>query len=368
VRIFTCEACGQIVFFESVRCARCGRVLAFLQDRLQMSALEPDGEPSDGVWRTLASGADNPLYRLCKNSLDHQVCNWGIPAEDPDPYCRACRLNHLIPNLADPGAREAWHRMEIGKRRLLYTLLGFGLPVETKGENPEGGLAFDFLKDGDQSKVFTGHSDGIITINIAEADDPFREKTRELLGETYRTVLGHFRHESGHYYWDRLVATDRARLDAFRASFGDERASYDEARDRHYNSGPPAAWWDRYVSAYASMHPWEDWAETWGHYLHIHDGMETARAYGLSLRPAPVGAPPEPAVSARRVDLGAFDELIAGWVPLTLALNSMNRSFGMHDPYPFVLTAAAVDKLRFVHEVISAAAGTRPSSMPRVSS
>jgi hypothetical protein len=346
-------------------------VLAFLPDRSTMSALEPDGAPEEGLWRALAADDDDDddddgtRYRLCKNSVDHEACNWAVPAGDPEPYCRACRLNHMIPNLADADAREAWHRIEIAKRRLLYTLLALGLPVETKQENPEGGLAFDFLQDDADAKVFTGHCDGLITLNIAEADDPFREKMREQMGETYRTVLGHFRHESGHYYWERLVENG-PHLDAFRALFGDERQSYDEARNRHYNEGPPAAWWDNYVSAYASMHPWEDWAETWAHYLHMVDGIETARAYGLSLRPAPAGAPPEPTLTARRLDLRSFDDLVAGWVPLTVALNSMNRSFGMHDPYPFVLTPAVLEKLRFVHDVVVSTEHAAPSRQPDV--
>jgi hypothetical protein len=351
-----------------VKCTRCGHVLAFLPDRLVVSALEPEAKPSSqpdaDVWRALAAEAAGARYRLCRNSTEHGVCNWAVPADDADAYCRACRLNHMIPNLADAKALESWHRIEIAKRRLLHTLLKLGLPVETKAENPQGGLAFDFLKDdqdGGDAKVFTGHSDGLITINVAEAEDPFREKMREQLGETYRTVLGHFRHESGHYYWERLVAHG-PRLEDFRALFGDERQSYEDACARHYAEGPPADWWERYVSSYATMHPWEDWAETWAHYLHMVDGLETARAYGLSLKPAPAGAAPELAVKARRLDPRSFDDLMKGWIPLTLALNSMNRSFGTPDPYPFVLTAAAIEKLRFVHDLVESAGDRVPSA------
>jgi hypothetical protein len=355
--IFRCDSCEQVVFFESVKCTRCGHVLAFLPESAVVSALEPEAPPDGDVWRALAPSAAGARYRLCRNSTEHGVCNWAVnleAADDADEYCRSCRLNHLIPNLADAAAKAAWHRIEIAKRRLLYSLLGLGLPVETKAQNPEGGLAFDFLKDGAEAKVFTGHNDGLITINIAEADDPFREKMREQMGETYRTVLGHFRHESGHYYWQRLIATG-PQLTEFRALFGDEQQSYDEARQRHYEQGPPDQWWDRFVSAYATMHPWEDWAETWAHYLHMVDGLQTARAYGMSLRPAPAGPAPELTVAARRLNPRSFDDLMKGWIPLTLALNSMNRSFGTRDPYPFVLAPAAIDKLRFVHEVVEAA-------------
>jgi hypothetical protein len=361
--LFRCQSCEQVVFFESVKCTRCGHVLAFLPDRAVMSALEQaeEGEAGTGLWRALAAGANGARYRLCRNSTEHEVCNWAVPESDADAYCRSCRLNHLIPNLADPQAKAAWHRIEIAKRRLLYTLFDLGLPVETKTENPQGGLAFDFLKDGAEAKVFTGHSDGLITINAAEAEDPFREKMREQLGETYRTVLGHFRHESGHYYWERLIANG-PRLNDFRALFGDETQSYEAACARHYAEGPPADWPERFVSSYATMHPWEDWAETWAHYLHMVDGLETARAYGLSLRPAPAGAAPELSVTARRLDPRSFDDLMKGWIPLTLALNSMNRSFGTRDPYPFVLSPAAIEKLRFVHDVVEAAGNRLPSA------
>ena len=360
MKIFRCDGCDQVVYFESVRCTRCSRTLAFLPDRGVVTAVEAEAaEAPDGavVWRTLSAAGGR--YRPCRNSTEHAVCNWAVPADDDDEYCCACRLNHTIPNLDDADTKEAWHRMEIAKRRLLYTLLSLRLPIETKAENPDGGLAFDFLADSTSAgPVFTGHSDGLITINIAEADDPFREKIREQLGETYRTLLGHFRHESGHYYWERLVEGG-PRMDAFRTRFGDEQQDYDKARDRHYADGPPAGWSERYVSAYASMHPWEDWAETWAHYLHMIDGLETARAYGMSLRPVPAGAEPEPPLRATRLDLHVFDDLMKAWIPLTVALNSMNRSFGMPDCYPFVLTDTAIAKLRFVHEIVEEQAHAR---------
>jgi hypothetical protein len=379
MKLFTCQSCQQVLYFESVQCTRCGHALAYLPDRALVSAIEPRPAPpskvtsnpaaapaaggagnaagaaGNGSWRSLAPGAEGTSYRLCRNYTDNAVCNWAIPESDADEYCQSCRLNHIIPNLSNPQAHEAWHRMEVAKRRLLFTLMGLGLPVESKAEEPERGLAFDFLQDGvsaDAPKVFTGHSDGLITINIAEADDPLREKMRAQLGEAYRTVLGHFRHESGHYYWARLVENSPS-IDGFRKLFGDDRADYDVARKRHYEQGPPPNWSERFVSAYASMHPWEDWAETWAHYLHMVDGLETARAYGLTLRPE-VPAPPEgTALAARRLNLHSFDDLMKGWIPLTIALNSLNRSFGTNDVYPFVLAPAVVEKLGFVHEVVA---------------
>jgi len=365
MKLFACQRCHQILFFESVACTRCGATLAYLEDRRVVAAIAP---AMNGAWTLVApDGTPGPgadTYRLCQNSTDHEVCNWAIPAASAadSPYCLPCRLNHVIPDLSDDAAKRGWHRLEIAKRRVVYTLLDLGLPVEPRDEARPHGLGFDFLKEGNGTpKVFTGHSDGLITINVAEADDPFREKMRVQMGESYRTVLGHFRHEIGHYYWDRLI-NDSPDLAAFRDKFGDEQASYEQARQRHYDNGPPADWPARHVSAYASMHPWEDWAETWAHYLHIVDTLQTARAYGLELRPRPVADRPAPKVAADQLNMRDFDDLMEGWVPLTLAMNGLNRSMGIADSYPFVLSEAAADKLRFVHRVVR---GPRVQSIGR---
>ncbi len=349
MKIFPC-ICGQVVFFDSVTCTRCRRALAFLPDRGIVTAIEEAGGDS---WREAGRDGPGVLYRMCRNGRDHGVCNWAVPAADPNAYCRACRLNQVIPNLGDPDARQAWYRLEIAKRRLLYTLLDLGLPVASKDEDPERGLAFSFLKEDGVSKVLTGHSNGLITINVAEADDAYREKMRLQMGEAYRTLLGHFRHESGHYFFDRLVA-GTPWVPRFRELFGDESADYAAARDRHYRDGAPGDWPTRFVSAYASMHPWEDWAETWAHYLHITDTIETAQAYDLVLKPRPAEAPGRhPTLRTTRLDPRSFEDLVGGWVPLSMALNSLNRSMGLPDPYPFVLPEPAVAKLRFVHAVIT---------------
>ena len=360
MKIFKCGSCDLVVFFESFVCAQCNHTLAFLPDRGVMSSLDSVG---DNLWTAAMTGSSEP-YRLCRNYVDQSVCNWAIPAQEDHEYCLSCRLNHLVSDITDPETQRAWHQLEIAKRRLLYTLLQLGLPVESKKENPEQGLAFDFLKDNGESKVFTGHNDGVITINMAETDDPFREKMREQMGEAYRTVLGHFRHESGHYYWQRLIQSNGF-LEPFRKMFGDEQQNYEEARNRYYAQGPSSEWWNSFVSAYATMHPWEDWAETWAHYLHMVDGLETARAHGLSLQPTPVANETLSSLSTRRLNFHSFDDLMKGWISLTLSLNSMNRSFGAKDCYPFVLTPKAIEKLRFVHDLIdsvcrTATAGTQP--------
>jgi hypothetical protein len=359
MKLFVCSVCQQIVHFENSRCTRCGHALAYLVEHAVLSALEP--VPGDAsLWQALAPVAKGERYRLCGNQIDHAACNWMVPQGDDHRFCRACRLNEVIPNLSDPTAKDAWLKLEQSKRRLMYTLLELGLPVESRADRPSG-LAFVFKQDlPGEEKVMIGHDEGRITINIAETHSPFREKARLELGESYRTVLGHFRHEIGHYYWDRLVANSPF-LDGFRDLFGDERASYDEALAKHYRDGAPVDWRGRFLSSYASMHPFEDWAESWAHYLHMVDTLETARSFGLAIRPTVstgdgnLSAEPLKVV-ARRLDFDDFDDLERTWVPLTIALNSFNRSMGLPDLYPFVPPDPAVKKLRFVHDVVEQAA------------
>ena len=366
MKIFSCSACGSVLFFENSQCTQCGRVVAYLQDRSTLGSLDrgtQQGERDD----LYASVPDGKRYRLCRNYTELGVCNWAIPEGDSDPLCRSCVLNVTIPNLSQPSNIDAWARLERAKRRLIHTLVGLNLPVESRSERSKEGLAFAFKQDqGSQEKVFTGHEDGLITINVAEADTPFLEKTRVELGERYRTLLGHFRHESGHYYWSRLIERSD-KLESFRARFADERLDYGAASRRHYEQGAPADWALHFVSPYASMHPSEDWAETWAHYLHMVDTLETARSFGMALRPAAAGATSGMTTTVRHIDFDDFEDLIGAWLPLTIAVNSLNRSMGLPDAYPFVLCDEAILKLRFVHEVIEQAAATRktqPADQP----
>jgi hypothetical protein len=292
---------------------------------------------------------------LCANYDQVSVCNWVIPADEAGDFCRSCRLNRIIPDLSSNRNRIAWFRLEVAKRRMLYTLLGLGLPVAPKDGDGRSGLAFEFLEDssdGDAKRVFTGHDNGLITINIAEADDVHRERERALQKEPYRTVLGHFRHEIGHYFWDILISNSH-KLDTFRGLFGDERADYQIALERHYSDGPPVLWEHSFISAYATMHPWEDWAESWAHYLHMVDALESAGAAGLALRPKrsdePRMQPPPDPLNPHFRD---FDVMIESWVSLTYVLNNLSRGLGLADSYPFVLSAPAIDKLRFIHTTV----------------
>ena len=348
MKIFHCDHCQSLVFFENVTCLSCGNALAYVPDLGILGSLEPAG---DNLWRSPLPRAAGRTYRLCDNYTRHSVCNWAVAANDPHPLCESCRLTQVIPDLSRPGFHEGWYKLEVAKRRLVYTLLGLKLPLLNRTDDPRHGLAFEFLADAG-SPVLTGHSNGVITINVAEADDAEREKRRVRMHEPYRTLLGHFRHEVGHYYWDRLILNG-PHLDGFRDLFGDERADYGNALQRHYQNGPPPDWQQRFVSAYASSHPWEDWAETWAHYLHMADTLETSAACGVRLRPRRKDEPALKVVPNPFNDKpDTFDGLIDSWLSLTYVLNNLNRGLGLPDGYPFVLSVSAIEKLRFVHAVI----------------
>jgi hypothetical protein len=333
----------------------CGRTLAFLPDLLEVGSLDPVG---NDVWTSPLPDASGRTYRLCANYVQNNVCNWAVPTTDHDGFCESCRLTQMIPDLSVPGTPDRWYRLELAKRRVIYSLKSLALPIASGGGEARPGLAFQFLADDPaaDSPVLTGHSSGTITVNVAEADDAERERRRCALGEPYRTLLGHLRHETGHYYWDRLVA-DAGMRERFRATFGDEREDYAASLQRYYQQGPRPDWRDWFVSAYASSHAWEDWAETWTHYLHMADTLEMAAACGVSIRPRRHGEPALKRVhQAAGTAESSFDRLIKGWFPVTYVLNNLNRVMGLADAYPFVLSPPAVDKLRFVHEVIVAAA------------
>lgn len=352
MKIFHCDHCGHLVFFENFQCVKCEHPLAFLPDVADMGSLEEAGA---GRYTSPAPDTREHYYHLCENYTKHNVCNWVVPADDPNPLCASCRLTQVIPDLDVAGHKESWYKLEVAKRRLIHSLIMLRLPILNRIDDPKRGLAFEFKADAPKNPVLTGHADGVITINVAEADDAEREKRRVQLHEPYRTLLGHFRHEVGHYYWDRLIR-DGDRLDGFRELFGDDRRDYGEALQEHYKNGPPPDWQQRHVTSYASAHPWEDWAETWAHYLHMVDVLETASACGLSLRPRrrdepELKATPNPA----NISPSSFDRLVDAWFPLTYALNELNRGMGLADGYPFVLSPPAVEKLRFIHETIGTA-------------
>jgi hypothetical protein len=353
MRNFQCQHCGNLVFFENVLCLKCDSALGFVPDLNELRTLEDKG---GGVWEVAGLNGNGGQFRKCANATEFQICNWMVACGDANPLCASCRMNDVVPNLAVTGNRERWHKLELAKRRLLYALRRLNLPVDPAGAAP--GLRFSFIADASGGRASTGHCKGLITIDINEADEDKREQQRIRLREPYRTLLGHFRHESGHYYWDRLI-NNTPRLPAFRERFGDETPDYAAAMERYYQHGPPPDWQERCVSTYASSHPWEDWAETWAHYLHMVDTLEIAGDCGIRLEPAHnVGqaSPPTPDGLLQN----GFERLSRDWFALSNVLNSLNRGMGLSDLYPFVVSDTALAKLRFVHEVVESAA-TEPA-------
>ncbi len=362
MKLFECQSCGHTLYFENTSCERCHHRVGYLPGREQLSAVEPEGQN----WRALAD--PKRKYRFCAN-WERQACNWMVEAGASNPYCSACQHNRTIPNLSDHTHEVLWRRMEEAKHRLVYSLIKLRLPAPSPSSGDRQPLVFDFLAEAPQhhARIMTGHEDGVITISLSEADDAARERLRAKLHEPYRTLLGHFRHEVGHYYWDRLVR-DGGKLQEFRQHFGDETLDYDNALQAHYQNGPPANWQQNYVSAYATMHPWEDFAETWAHYLHIVDTLEMAHAFNLRIAPRLSSAQGLTATAGRDpYSIESMDELLNEWLPVTFAVNSLNRSMGQPDLYPFVLSVPAMAKLSFVHRLVRGAALARPqtASMPK---
>ncbi len=329
MKAFHCRSCGNQLFFENSVCISCGSALGYARGEQAIVPVDGQGRYVD---------ADGLVWWVCSN-LNLSGCTWLSPLEGGQ--CASCDLTRTRPNDADPPALAEFAEAEGAKRHLIYELDRLGLPVVSKHDDPENGLAFDLLTSDAYSggeDVVIGHENGVITIDLAETDDAYREKVRALLDEPYRTLLGHFRHEVGHYYEWQLVRGDAIARCA--ELFGDENADYAEAMQRHYSQGPPADWADSHISTYAAMHPFEDFAETWAHHLHIRDTLETATAFGL-IPVTHVG------------DDAEFREVVTGtWMPLSTALNVSNRSMGRDDLYPFVIPQPVLDKLAFVASLI----------------
>ncbi|MBA4019728.1 MAG: hypothetical protein C0483_21395 [Pirellula sp.] len=356
---FACR-CERPVFFHNSLCLGCKAQLGYAPELLQVRSMELAEAP--GTWKLDGEDLEeSTTWKRCENFESPAGCNWLVRADEAEPLCRSCRLNRTIPVLDDPDNGLWWRRIENAKRRLVAQLLSLGLPVASKvSEDPEHGLMFDFLRSPEKGpRVLTGHAGGLITLNIEEANDSVREKTRHELREPYRTLLGHFRHEVGHYYWDRLVV-GTPWLEKFRALFGDERQDYAAALKKNYEQGPPPNWADQYISSYASVHPWEDWAETWAHYLHVVDSLDTALRFGLKGEDVEQAVEPfthqdlyDPdAPDAKRVIL-----LVNSWVQLTTVLNELARSMGQHDYYPFVMSRPVLKKMHFIQMLVKETRG-----------
>lgn len=320
---FNCP-CGQVVFFASTRCLNCQLALGFDPDKRAMVAL------------------NDPRYRPCAHYRDLALCNWVLSADDDEVLCQSCRLTRTTPNLSVAANRGRWAVLESAKRRLIYSILYFHLPFLDDDAGGVPALTFDFLEDQGSNPlvaeeyVRTGYVTGRITINVSEANPVQREHTRSLMNEDYRTPLGHMRHESGHYFYDRLIRQGpwRAR---FENVFGNPELDYEQALRCYYADPPPLVAGSGFISQYAQAHPLEDWAESWAHFLHINDVLESARASGMIV-----------------FNAGTMDSphWASQWARLSVTLNELNRCMGHADAYPFVLTPGVIAKLEFIGQVV----------------
>lgn len=344
---FFCN-CGAVVFFENNQCLSCGSELGWCPACESIGAIHKD---ANGQYYCSHASCGAPLSK-CHNYAVEHVCNRCTLTEkvtgETENLCDYCRFNETIPDLSVEGNREKWQRIEVAKRRLLYTLDTLNIPYGSSKEGFEVPLSFDFK--GDSSKksflwfnmskheqVFTGHADGKVTINIREADDIEREKARISFGEAHRTVIGHFRHEMGHYFWDLLVKGKCEQ--EYVAIFADHKnPDYSTALEHYYEHGPKAGWQSHYISAYATMHSWEDFAESFAAYLDMVSVVDTAfHAFSLnSLNPI----------------TASFKDIAKEYAQLGLFMNEMNRAVGLIDLVPEVHTQAILRKIEFIHDLL----------------
>ena len=361
MRTFTCDRCGQQIYFENDRCLRCLSSLGYVHSSRDVVVLDegPDEGLHDGIGRARR-------WQYC-STRPVTGCNWLVPV-GPDALCESCVLTRTRPADGDVEGINELVRGEMAKRRLVFQLAELDLPVTPRDEALGKGLAFDLLSSAG-TKVVTGHDDGVITLDLAEADNEHRERLRQQLSEPYRTLLGHFRHEIGHYYWPILV-DGRDALDTCRQLFGDDRLDYATAVQRHYDADPDSdddSWRETHISRYATMHPYEDWAETFAHYLHILDTLQTADSFGLTAAAGPAtGGSHGDGMGQGSPGGGAgFDGIVDDWLELSTALNQVNRSMGHEDLYPFVLAPTIRAKLGFVDRLVRHRPRPGPSTTAR---
>ena len=349
MKYFECPVCEKQIFFAKFVCDHCLSSIGYIASEKEMTTFK---KLNAQEWVPVAKKYQHSRYKPCYNYTHHQVCNWMIPADDEEDFCESCQLTHVIPNLENAENMIYWYRLEEAKRRFLYLTQRMNIMPRPKHSDDDPlGLRFDFLLPEKDKPVLTGHANGVITLNAFEADVVYRETTRVNMGENYRTLLGHFRHESGHFYFNVIQHLHPELLDELRHYFGDERQNYSEALERHYNQGAPINWHEKYISPYATAHPWEDWAETWSHYLHIMETLETAFYAGLRVEGNGRNLA---SMDFKECPIGGqdFEHILENWVTLTFNLNALNRSMGLEDAYPFKLTEAVKDKLRFIHRHI----------------
>ena len=346
MKYFACGSCQKQIFFSKTTCDHCSVRIGYVAERKEMLSFK---EVTADIWQALDIHVRGEEFKPCYNYQNYHVCNWVLPQGSDEIYCESCQLTYIIPQLDKEENIIYWRRLEHAKQRFLYLAQRLNImPKPKRHDQDRFGLRFNFLMPLNDQPVMTGHGQGIITLNAHEANVVYRETTRINMGENYRTLLGHFRHESGHYYFYLIENLRPDLLDEFRTYFGDERQDYAAALNQHYENGPPTDWEQSYISTYASAHPWEDWAETWAHYLHMMETLETAYYAGLAVN---ADQPDLSNLIMNECPIGSnnFEHLLESWITLTFNLNALNRSIGLEDAYPFNLSEIVKDKLRFIH-------------------
>ncbi len=327
MRTYHCR-CGGTLFFHSMKCVACGATTAVCPRCSSVTSLT---HRSGGASVCDHCGAN---LRLCNNRIRYAACNRGVWQPADGNLCRYCALNRVIPDLSVAENLEKWKRMERAKHRVLHDVDRLGLPLITDRTGPGPRLAFRFPAAIGEPAI-TGHANGLITINIDEADSAHRERTRVKFAEPHRTLVGHFRHELGHYFWEVCVKPNC--LDAFRETFGDERnPNYQDAKRRYYEAPARSDWQANHVSRYATMHPWEDFAETFNAYLDMNAIVATATHFNR-LRV--------------EVDQSDFEQLFTTYTEVGIVANELNRDMGLLDLVPEVFTTPVRQKLEFVHNL-----------------
>lgn len=338
-------ACGNPLYSHNTQCVVCGASVGF--DPISQKVASFNQDSKTGRWHTSVPELSEQEFSPCSQRATACNCNWMLKADLSGNNCLSCQLTRIIPQLDTPGNAELWAKAELVKRRMLSQLLRLGLPVASKATSPTG-LEFRFMAPTPSEVVLTGHESGVITLNIREADDSEREAMREMMGEKYRTLAGHMRHELGHYYWD-LLSRDDTWLRNFRANFGDERQNYDDALRIHHQNGAPPDWQQTHISAYASSHPWEDWAETFGHFLHLEEALCLSKHFGLEPNSLRLSAAKFTTAAlpgdSDEVASAAFIDDVNRWIRLSLLINELAEGLGQPHPSPFILNIATVAKL-----------------------
>jgi hypothetical protein len=344
--------CGNGLFFENSTCVNCKRDVGWCPTCRRIVPLD---KGPDGLLVCGQPDCAAPVLK-CRNYAEQNVCNRCVPREGKvgPALCDYCRFNHVIPDLTIPVNKSRWARIERAKRRALYDFDFLGLPYGTAADGVSPPLKFDFKTDAKDpalkkyrpvdngEQVMTGHDNGVVTINLREADPVEREKARIAFGEAHRTLVGHFRHEMGHYVWD--VAIKGKKEPACAALFGDHTVPYDEALKAYYANGPKPNWPEAYVSGYATMHAWEDWAETFANYLDLVATLDTAENGAL----------------VPQLDWADFDAMASTYATLGVSLNELNRGIGLIDFLPEILVGPVRHKMAFIHALTKVAGGTSP--------